>query len=92
MLAVLAWFGVRWAARRLDRKRFAHKYVVAVRRGQCSVDYGRLFFYSTMFAVQLSVLAATVMGSPRGSFEALGLLGWNVWAALGRFLRLLLLL
>ncbi|WP_146049743.1 hypothetical protein [Ralstonia pickettii] len=30
MLAVLAWCGVRWAARRLDRQRFARKYIVAV--------------------------------------------------------------
>lgn len=31
MLAVLAWCGVRWAARRLDRKRFAKRYMVAAK-------------------------------------------------------------
>lgn len=31
MLAVLAWCGVRWAARRLDRKRFARRYMVAAK-------------------------------------------------------------
>lgn len=34
MLAVLAWCGVRWAARRLDRKRFAHRYIVAARQSR----------------------------------------------------------
>ncbi|ENZ77658.1 hypothetical protein OR214_02661 [Ralstonia pickettii OR214] len=31
MLAILAWFGVRSAAVRLDRKRFARKYLVAIK-------------------------------------------------------------
>jgi hypothetical protein len=31
MLRVLAWCGVRWAARRLDRKRFARPYMLAAK-------------------------------------------------------------
>lgn len=31
MLSVLSWVGVRWAARRLERKRFARKYRVAIK-------------------------------------------------------------
>lgn len=34
MLRVLAWCGVRWAARRLDRKRFARPYMVAAKRSR----------------------------------------------------------
>lgn len=32
LLRVLAWFGSTWAARRLDRKRFAQKYRARVYR------------------------------------------------------------
>lgn len=44
MLAVLAWCGVRWAARRSDRKRFAKRYMVAAkvsRRQRFWVAFGR---------------------------------------------------
>lgn len=47
MLVVLAWCGVRWAARRLDRQRFARKYVVAVkvqRRAAFWDRFGREFW------------------------------------------------
>lgn len=34
MLSLLAWFGVRSAARRLDRKRFARSYMLAARESR----------------------------------------------------------
>lgn len=45
LLPFLAFFGCRWAARRLDRKRFARKYMVATEAARFRRFLDRLFPY-----------------------------------------------
>lgn len=45
LLPFLSYIGCRWAARRLHRKRFARRYVVAVREARFRRFLDRLFPY-----------------------------------------------
>lgn len=90
MLVVLAWCGVRWAARRLDRKRFAQKYRVAVRRRVAVLPH--LVF--AVFVVVNGWLAlfclAKLLHAPGVSQSLVDVFGWRAYFLVLRFLRLLL--
>ncbi|WP_298938059.1 hypothetical protein [uncultured Ralstonia sp.] len=43
VLRLMAYFGSAWAARRLDRKRFARKYLVVVEQRRFNAFCDRLF-------------------------------------------------